>query len=229
MVFYLEIFPDPADCERLFGLDIESDSLHIFSYDSSTESPLIGCEGLEGSQLFASDGNCLLEVTQDRQRMRPFFFSHDSDSETNIVALKLSTGKIEFASIRGNDYFIIDDRGRIFFLNASESFTIPASLWSDRLIITHDGDNLIAILLKSGNVVIFDMNINKCSVLKGAVRVKQQQQQQPQQDHHQTTTNPKQEVSCVFISVANCCSQGIVKRILTSDPYGLLCIYRIVL
>ena len=222
--FFLEIFADSTDGERLFGLDTNSDTLHIFSFDAAVESPLIDCQTLENSFIYDSNGH-LLEVTGDRLKMRPLISEEITDEEQTVDGplLEISKGgKIEFASTRitrtnsetakSYDNFIIDQNGRVFYLHNEATPKIPSSVWNRRSTVTHDGDNLILILCKDGNLALFDLDLNDFSVFNGALR----------------NSVDSNAATCVFLSPAACCSQGNVKRVLVCDDSGLLCIYRIV-
>lgn len=215
-IFIIGIFSDPNDGERLFGIDAISDTLHIFSFDASTNSPLIESQALDKSSINDSNGQ-LLEVTSDRLKMRPLI-SDDEIGDGPLLEIS-EGGRIEFASVRrptsnnGDlDYFIIDHSGRIFFLNGDLTPKISSSVWSKRACVTHDGDNLILILCKDGNLALFDLDKNDFSVYKGALKV----------------SSIATDAFCTFISPAECCSQGLVKRVLIGDDTGLLNIYRIV-
>ena len=147
--------------------------------------------------------------------MRPLI----SDDETDDgPLLEISEGgRIEFASARHSsnveiDYFIIDHSGRIFFLNSEKTPKISSSVWSKRAGVTHDGDNLILILCKDGNLALFDLDGNDFTAYKGALK----------------PSSNAADAFCTFISPAECCSQGLVKRALIGDDTGALNIYRIV-
>ena len=218
----LEIFPDPTDGERFFGIDKNSDTLHIFSFDAAVESPLVDSQALEGSFLYESCGH-LLEVTGDGLKMRPLI-SETSNEITDEALLEISeSGRIEFASVRNInlkgkeslDYFIIDHQGRIFYLHTDplpNRLKITSSLWSKRASLVHDSDNLLLILCTDGNLALFDLDKNDFSVFKGALK----------------GSSNANEAVCLFIEPANCCSQGTVKRVLIGDDCGMMSIYRIV-
>ena len=147
--------------------------------------------------------------------MRPLI----SDDEIgNGPLLEISEGgRIEFASARYTpegeiDFFIIDHTGRIFFLNSDATPKISSSVWNKRAQVTHDGDNLILILCKDGNLALFDLDKNDFSVYKGALKA----------------SSIAADAYCAFIAAAECCSQGFVKRALIGDDIGSLNIYRIV-
>lgn len=169
---------------------------------------------MENSTIYESNGH-LLEVTSDRLKMRPLISETDESSD---VTLEISEGgKIEFVSAissaeSGLDYFIIDYVGRGFHLQNESIFKISSSVWSKRACVTHDGDNLILILCKDGNLALFDLKLNDFSVYKGALK----------------TSSKASEAACTFITPADCCSQGFVKRVLIGDDSGSLNIYRIV-
>ena len=160
----------------------------------------------------------MLEITGDGLKMRPLI----SESDVVDPLLEISeSGKIEFASVRKSgtsgslDYFIIDQQGRIFYLHTDPSpnrLKISSSLWSKRASVAHDGDNLILILCRDGNVALFDLDKNDFSVFTGALK---------------SSSNANDAV-CLFIGPADCCSQGTVKRVLIGDDTGMLNIYRIV-
>ena len=206
----------------MFGIDSVSDTLHIFSFDSSVDSPLIDCQALDKSIIYDRCGQ-LIEVTKDRLKMRPLI-SDDFDEEEAIDGplLEISEGgTIEFASLRKihiqdsefqNDYFIIDQHGRIFFLHTDSTLKISSSVWSKRAQVTHDGDNLILILSKDGHLALYDLDRKDFSVFRGALK----------------PSSNSSDAICTFISPAECCSKGPVKRILVGDDTGTLNIYRIV-
>lgn len=211
-----------TDGERLFGVDLVSDTLHIFSFDSSVESPLIDCQTLDNSSIYERCGQ-LIEITKDHLKMRPLM-SDDFDEEEIIDGplLEISEGgKIEFASVRKihikdteyqNDYFIIDQIGRIFFLHTDTTTKISSSLWSKRSQVIHDGDNLILILSKDGHLALFDLELKDFSVVRGALKA----------------SSNSENAICTFISPSDCCSKGPVRRVLIGDDAGTLNIYRIV-
>lgn len=210
------IFADPTDGERLFGIDANSDTLHIFSFDASADSPLVDSQALEHSSIQDSSGQ-LLEITSDRLKMRPLI-SDDEIGDGPLLEIS-GGGRIEFASARRPsnnsgelDYFIIDHSGRIFSLNNELTPKISSSVWGKRALVAHDGDNLLLILCKDGNLALFDLDKNDFSVFKGALK----------------TSSIAADAFCTFISPAECCSQGLVKRVLIGDDTGLLNIYRIV-
>lgn len=210
----LEIFPDPLNSEQFFGIDSTSDNLYIFSFDASVDSPLIDSQSLDKSTIYyCCKSGQLLEVTGDGLKMRPLV-------EADNLLIEISqSGRIEFASTINNskdehptDYFIIDQQGRIFFLHSSATIKIPSSVWNKRACVTHDGDNLILILCKDGNLALFHLDKNDFSVYKGAMK----------------SSSIASDAFCHFISSAECCSQGLVRRVLIGDDTGMLNIYRIV-
>lgn len=147
--------------------------------------------------------------------MRPLI-SDDEIGDGPLLEIS-EGGRIEFASARHTpegdlDYFIIDHSGRIFFLNSDTTPKISSSVWSKRAQVTHDGDNLILILCKDGNLALFDLDKNDFSVYKGSLK----------------PSSIAKDAFCTFISAAKCCSQGLVKRVLIGDDTGSLNIYRIV-
>lgn len=158
-------------------------------------------------------------MTGDGLKMRPLI----SDHEAGEPLLEISeSGKIEFASVRriddsgSLDYFIIDQQGRIFHLHSTDHspsrLKITSSLWSKQAALAHDGDNLLLILCKDGNLALFDLDQNDFSVYKGALK----------------SSSNAGEAVCLFIEPADCCSQGTVRRVLIGDDCGMLNIYRIV-
>lgn len=148
--------------------------------------------------------------------MRPLI-SDDEIGDGPLLEIS-EVGKIEFASACRNsngevdDYFIIDHTGRIFFLNDEKTPKISSSVWSKRAHVTHDGENLIMVLCNDGNLALFDLQKNDFSVYKGALK----------------SSSIATDSFCTFISPAECCSQGLVKRVLIGDDTGSLNIYRIV-
>ena len=149
--------------------------------------------------------------------MRPLI-SDDEIGDGPLIEIS-EGGRIEFVSARHPsnnngevDYLIIDQSGRIFSLNSELTPKISSSVWNKRALVTHDGDNLILILCKDGNLALFDLDKNDFSVYKGALK----------------SSSTATDAFCTFISPAECCSQGLVKRVLIGDDTGLLNIYRIV-
>lgn len=201
------------DGERLFGIDYNSDTLHIFSFDASSDSPLIDSQILDNSTIYDCNGH-LLEVTKDRLKMRPLV----SDSEDSENVLEISEGgRIEFVSVRKTeaghlDYMIIEQSGRVFHLQNDSTPKISSSVWSKRACVAHDGNNLLLVLCDGGNLALFDLNRNDFSVYKGALKA----------------SSKASDAVCAFITPADCCSQGLVKRVLIGDDTGTLNIYRIV-
>lgn len=201
--------------EQFFGIDDNSDNLYIFSFDASVDSPLIDSQILAKSTIFPCANGQLLEITEDRLKMRPLL---EVESDENLLIEISQSGRIEFASsiVENNetvDYFIIDQMGRVFFLHSpTTSVKIPSSVWSKRARVTHDGSNLILILCKDGNLALFHLDKNDFSFYKGALK----------------TSSRASEAFCQFIAPADCCSQGRVRRVLIGDDCGLLNIYRIV-
>lgn len=150
--------------------------------------------------------------------MRPLISDDDENGDGPLLEIS-EGGRIEFASVRRplndngeSDYFIIDHSGRIFFLNSDVTPKISSSVWSKRACVTHDGYNLILILCKDGNLALFDLDKNDFSVYKGALKA----------------SSTASDAFCTFISPSECCSQGLVKRVLIGDNTGSLNIYRIV-
>lgn len=199
------------DGERIFGIDSNSDTLYIFSFDSSVDSPLIESQILDKSTICASFHG-LLEISKDRQRMRPLV------SDENVFELN-EGNRIEFASsLQSNgsaNHFVIDQLGRIHFYNPSttKNIKIPSSVWNKRACVTHDGNNLILILCKDGNLALFHLDRNDFSVYEGALK----------------SSSVASDAFCQFISDAECCSrEGKIKRVLIGDDSGLLNIFRII-
>lgn len=153
--------------------------------------------------------------------MRPLF-SDDPDEDVSAPILELSEGgRIEFASSRmrtgesgeiEEDYFIIDHNGRLFYMNSEETVKFSSSVWSKRAVVTHDSDNLVMILCKDGNLALYDLDRNDFSVYKRALK----------------SSSVAENAICTFISPSNCCSQGLVKRVLIGDDTGTFNVYRIV-
>lgn len=217
---FLEIYCDPMDGERLFGVDEKSNSLHIFSFDSSVESPLIDSQALEESYLYECQGT-ILEVTKDKLKMRPLISNETEENSSPIFEISQG-GKIEFAASRKrskdtsgaseDDHFIIDHSGKLFYMNSEEIVKISSSVWSKRAVVAHDSDNLLLILCKDGNLALYDLDKRDFSVYSRALK---------------SSSSPNNAI-CTFISSSTCCSQGLVKRVLIGDDTGTLNIYRIV-
>ena len=138
----LEIFPDPTDGERFFGIDKNSDTLHIFSFDAAVESPLVDSQALEGSFLYESCGH-LLERNinlKGKESLDYFIIDH-----------------------QGRIFYLHTDP-------LPNRLKITSSLWSKRASLVHDSDNLLLILCTDGNLALFDLDKNDFSVFKGALK-----------------------------------------------------------
>lgn len=198
-----EIFADPTDGERLFGVDEQADLLHLFSYDSNATSAHLDQENLHRAVVVCADGQ-LFEIASDRRRLRPLVASSDE------TLLELVEGTIEFASIRGDDYLVIDDTGRVMGVHDSEQLRISERIWRARGEVAHDGDGLVAISCSDGALVLLDLYSRQCTsvsnVCKGQATV----------------------TSCLFIQETHCCRQGLARRVMLGDSTGMLSVYRIV-
>ena len=197
---FLEIFADPLDGERIYGLDQEC--IHLFSYDSAAESPLLFSESLSGAKLSAGSDAKLLSVDSEERRMIPFA-PEEEDS-----CLELVEGKIEFTSSRGDDFFIINNEGKIYFCNSEESLGVPRKAWSRKHLVAFDGSDLLSFTTTDQRLCLYDFGSDACSAAE---------------------LGPKTTITALaFIPESNCCSQGVVRRLLVGDSTGFLSVYRIV-
>lgn len=149
--------------------------------------------------------------------MRPLISESDEldDSESTLEISE--GGRIEFVSARITateppEFLIVDHKGRVFHLHSESTPKISSSVWGKRACVTHDGDNLLLILCNDGNLALFDLDKNDFSVYKGALK----------------PSSKAADAVCAFIRPADCCSLGLVKRVLIGDDTGSLNIYRIV-
>lgn len=190
------------DGEQIFGSEKGADRIHLFSFDSAAQSPLISSENLSASKIFNCADGKLLMIDQTGRRMIPFV-PEDEDS-----CLELVDGSISFASSRGKDFFVINDAGNVYFCSSEESVKLPKKAWSRQVSVAFDGCDLLAFVASDQRICLFDFSTGKCSAAEISAK------------------------TCItamaFIPEANCCSQGAVRRLLVGDDYGYLSIYRIV-
>ena len=159
-------------------------------------------ESLSASKLVhCADGKLLL-IDKAQRRMIPFV---PEDEES---CLELVDGRIAFASSRSDDFFIINDAGNVYFCNSEESLKVPSKAWSRQVLSAFDGSDLLSFVTSDQRICLFDFSNGKCSAAEIGAK------------------------TCItamaFITESNCCSQGVVRRLLVGDDCGYLSIYRIV-
>lgn len=196
----IEIYADPLDGERIYGLG--KDHVHLFSYDSAAESPLLYSEQLSEARLVGCADYKLLQIDAHERTMSAFSPEDDDSS------LELVEGRIDFASSRGDDYFIINTDGKIYFCNSDESFRVPRKAWSRRMLVAFDGADLLAFTTVDQQICLYNLASDACSAAE---------------------LGSKTSITAVaFIAESACCSEGVARRLMVGDANGFISIYRIV-
>ncbi len=190
------------DGERIFGCDKKFERVHLFSYDSSATEPLLLTEQLSASELISCVDFKILLIDSKQQRMNPFVPENES------ACLELVDGKIVFASTLNEDCFVINDSGKIYFCNSEEALRLPRKAWSRQVLTVFDGTGLLAFVTSDQRLCLFEFASGASSAAEISAK------------------------TCItamaFIPESNCCSQGVVRRLLVGDNDGFLSIYRIV-
>lgn len=190
------------DGERIYGWDEKNKTVHLFSFDAAVESPLLDSQVLDIATLCACSDGKLLAVDCEERRMIPFV-PDDEDA-----SLELADEKIVYTSSRGDDYFIVNSQGKIYFSTSEECLKLPSKAWTSMQHVAFDGKSLLAFTTADQRIVLYDFSSTLCSAVELGSRAK--------------------ITACAFIPPANCCSQGTVPRLMIGDHNGLLSIYRIV-
>jgi hypothetical protein len=198
----VDLMADSEDPGRFLALDSHG-TLHAFSFGLED-----GYEGrLEDSVGWVTESNGIILQVQDEEPGS--LLVHDPGNYARCVAAFRTQQRIEYASLKDNDLLAINQDGTVF-LNQDPVFTVPAQIWSEKVLVDFDGGDLLAVLLESGIVHIFS--------LTDPVRTKLSAE---------LSRGAVQLTSFDFILEANCCREGTVPRFLTTDTTGTINIYRI--
>ena len=198
----IELLPDSENCNQFYATD-DQHRLHVFSFENAYEKGKV----IDTQINWITESNGIILHTSVEQPSS--LTAHDPFEYSQSVTSFCCAKAIEFAALKENSHVIIDTDGIVYVEN-EQLLTIPLHIWQERSMCDFDGGDLICIGTTQGTLHIFNLAFAGYEHLS-----------------FELVRSAAELTTIAFMSEADCCSQGVVPRILVGDSTGVLSLLRI--